>query len=179
MTATIEGLFIGTPRELEGEKGRWKSSFGRRPAPGRVAVGEAPSFGENLLVAGLEERSVCIGDVWEVGGARLQVSQPRWPCAKIEMYNRLPGLLVRVRATGRYGWLLRVLRSGELGAGDAVSLVERPHPAWPVSRVFANLEGLVAGDPAAVPDARALGGLTALAASWRAGLEKHLVQQAH
>ncbi len=41
------------------------------------------SWGENLTVAGCNELTVCIGDVWQIGGARLQVSQPRQPCWKL------------------------------------------------------------------------------------------------
>ena len=42
-------------------------------------------FGENLTAAGITEDAVCIGDVWAWGEARLQVSQPRGPCYKLEM----------------------------------------------------------------------------------------------
>ena len=41
------------------------------------------AFGENFTVAGLGEADVCIGDVWAVGDAVFQVSQPRQPCWKL------------------------------------------------------------------------------------------------
>ena len=41
------------------------------------------AFGENLTVEGLTEDDVCIGDTIEAGSIRLQVSQPRMPCANI------------------------------------------------------------------------------------------------
>ncbi|TMD55358.1 MAG: MOSC domain-containing protein [Chloroflexi bacterium] len=40
-------------------------------------------FGENFTISGQDERSVCLGDVYEVGEAVVQISQPRGPCYKI------------------------------------------------------------------------------------------------
>lgn len=219
-TMTLEGLYIGTPRELAGVRGPWTSSFGRRPVPGRIAVAPggivgdgvsdevhhggpdrvllayaaahypawradvadhafvAPAFGENLLVAGADEDSVCIGDVWQVGGARLQVSMPRWPCGKIALYNGVPDLLGRVMTTGRFGWLLRVLEEGQLGAGDAIELLERPHPDWPVARAFRVFRDLKSPSPERAADARALADLAGLAAAWRGHIAERLASLA-
>jgi MOSC domain-containing protein YiiM len=94
----------------------------------------AGGFGENLTVAGQDERSVCVGDVYELGGALVQVSQPRGPCYKIAWRWRLAELLERVESTGRHGWYLRVLRGGRVEAGQELVLVERPHPEWTVRR---------------------------------------------
>ena len=93
-------------------------------------------FGENLSVSGASEATVCIGDVWEVGSALLQVSSPRKPCRKISAFWKRPELLGLVARSGRSGWYLRVLREGQLRAGDEVSLVSRPHPGWPVLRAY-------------------------------------------
>ena len=50
------------------------------------------AFGENLTIAHQDERSVCIGDSYAIGGARLQVSQPRLPCWKLARRWDLPDL---------------------------------------------------------------------------------------
>ena len=134
----------------------------------------APSFGENFLVAGYDEATVCIGDVWQVGEARLQVTQPRSPCGKIGLYNGIPDMLGEVVATARMGWLLRVLTPGQVARGDAVQLVERPNPDWTVLRVFRTDRALREGAADAAAEARAIVGLTGLAASWRAGTEQRL-----
>jgi MOSC domain-containing protein YiiM len=41
-------------------------------------------LGENLSTRGLTEDAVCIGDVFTLGGVRLQIAQPRTPCWKID-----------------------------------------------------------------------------------------------
>jgi MOSC domain-containing protein YiiM len=91
------------------------------------------AFGENLTIDGLDETSVCIGDVYAVGGAKVQVSQPRKPCWKLARRWKLKDLPVRVQQTGRGGWYLRVLDEGFIEPGQAFALRERPCPRWTVS----------------------------------------------
>jgi MOSC domain-containing protein YiiM len=90
------------------------------------------AFGENFTIAGQDEGTVCIGDVYEVGEALVQVSKPRGPCFKISWRWRRGDLLQRVEASGRHGWYLRVLSEGLVEAGQPVRLRERPHPEWTV-----------------------------------------------
>ena len=40
-------------------------------------------FGENLTVEGLSEENINIGDVFKIGNAVVQVTQPRQPCFKL------------------------------------------------------------------------------------------------
>ena len=91
-------------------------------------------FGENFTISGQDERTVAIGDVYRVGTALVQVSQPRGPCYKISYFWRRPDLLGRCEASGRHGWYLRVLEEGVVEAGLPVELVERPNPYWTVRR---------------------------------------------
>ena len=45
------------------------------------------AFSENLTVSGAIETEVCVGDVFRIGEAKVQVSQPRMPCAKLAGKN--------------------------------------------------------------------------------------------
>lgn len=105
-----------------------------RAESGRADIGFG-GFGENMTIEGLDETTVCLGDVFEVGGARLQVSQPRTPCWKLERLWDWPGLVERVIETGRHGWFFRVLREGEVAAGQSMHLLERPLAQWPIARI--------------------------------------------
>jgi MOSC domain-containing protein YiiM len=92
------------------------------------------AFGENLTVTGLDEQSVCIGDLWQAGTVQFQVSQPRQPCWKMSRRWRIPDLARQVIANGRSGWYLRVLAEGDLAAGISLELLSQPNPAWTVAR---------------------------------------------
>jgi MOSC domain-containing protein YiiM len=92
------------------------------------------AFGENLTIAGLSEESVCIGDIFRIGKAVFEVSQPRQPCWKLARRWRrheLTGLVVR---NGRSGWYLRVQEQGWIEAKMPVELIGRPNPAWSIAR---------------------------------------------
>jgi len=99
---------------------------------------QAPSiggaFGENLTVESQVEGDVCVGDVWQFGGCRFQISQPRQPCWKLSRRWNLDTLSVRVQNTGRTGWYFRVVETGSLAAGVAIELVERPFPMWTITK---------------------------------------------
>lgn len=98
----------------------WNQYFGWDLAPG--------AFGENLTLDGLSEIDVCVGDIWQVGETRLQVSQPRVPCWKQSDKLGQVGFEKLTTQTGRSGFYLRVLSEGMLNAGDPIELMERPYP---------------------------------------------------
>src|SRR5271165_436755 len=80
----------------------------------------AGNFGENLTVEGLADTEVCIGDRFRIGGAVVEVSQPRDTCYRVGIrlqHPEIPALLVAHRRPGFY---FRVIQEGELGAGDRV-----------------------------------------------------------
>jgi MOSC domain-containing protein YiiM len=137
---------------------RWRVEL-----PQHAALLRAGGFGENLTVSDLDEDTACIGDVFDVGSARLQVTQFRQPCFKLALYfgdKRLPQAMVR---SGRSGWYARVLREGSVGHGDTVTLVARPNPAWSVTRLAHSLL-----HREATPDELAeLSGMEGLAEDWR------------
>lgn len=91
-------------------------------------------FGENFTVAGQTEADVCIGDIYAIGSARVQVSQPRQPCWKLSRRWRIADLALQVKDNGRSGWYFRVLQEGTVEPGLAVTLCDRPYPEWTVAR---------------------------------------------
>lgn len=93
--------------------------------------------GENLAIEGMDESDICVGDVQAVGDALLQVCQPRQPCFKFALRfrsNRLPRAMAH---NGRAGWYYRVIRNGQVAAGDPLALHARPNPDFPFARLVA------------------------------------------
>jgi MOSC domain-containing protein YiiM len=137
-----------------------------------LAMPELPfgAFAENLTILGLDEDSVCLGDVYAIGDARLEVTQPRAPCSNITRRWRLPGLTERVAETGRTGWYLRVLSEALLEAGQPVVLASRPNAGWSIRRCTA-----VMAERTSVPrEAAALAALPALSDAWRLALTRRI-----
>jgi MOSC domain-containing protein YiiM len=76
----------------------------------------------------VRETEACLGDVWQLGEARVQVCQPRMPCSKLAGKRGNTALPDEIHATGFSGFYLRVLQPGLVRAGDAIEIIER-HPA--------------------------------------------------
>lgn len=82
-------------------------------------------FGENFTTEGLDESSVHIGDQFRIGGAVVEVTQPRMPCYKLGIRFGRPDMPKRFHASGRCGFYLTVLHEGEVGAGDVWEPIAR------------------------------------------------------
>jgi MOSC domain-containing protein YiiM len=83
------------------------------------------SFGENLTTSGLLESAVCIGDRFTIGTAEVVVTQPRLPCFKLNLKFDRDDMVKRFLASRRTGFYFRVLREGEVGAGDEIVRVHQ------------------------------------------------------
>ncbi|MBP0606364.1 MULTISPECIES: MOSC domain-containing protein [Burkholderia] len=109
----------------------WAGQIGARDVLARPGA-----FGENLSTRGITERDVCLGDVFTLGGAVLQVSQSRQPCSKLNARFDHPRMAALVQQSGRTGWYYRVLQEGWVAAGDVLALHARHYPQWPLSAVL-------------------------------------------
>ena len=107
---------------------RWQSELGRELPFG--------GFAENLTVSGLAETSVRIGDIYQIGPVKLQVTKSRIPCWKIARRWGIPDLTKRATQTGRTGWYCRVLQSGEIEAGMPVELLEQSATGETIAQSF-------------------------------------------
>ena len=95
----------------------WKRELGRDD----FSYGQ---FGENFTVEGMPDDKVNVGDVFRVGTALVEVTQPRVPCFKLAMKMERPDFLKFFMPSERVGFYLRVLEEGEVGAGDVLERVK-------------------------------------------------------
>lgn len=115
--------------------------------------------GENLEVRGLTIDKTCLGDVFAVtsseGGHRapllLEVTSPRKPCIRWDQRYDTVGLGPRsirsfVMKNTLGGVFFRVVREGDIGAGDVMVLQHRPYPEWPISRLGDLVYGHITGN---------------------------------
>lgn len=106
----------------------WEREIGRS-----LAYGE---FGENLTTQGIEVNNALIGEHWQVGTALLEVSEPRVPCWRLGVRMNDKMFPRRFTEALRPGPYLRIVIGGDIGAGDEIRVVDRPHHDITIRDVF-------------------------------------------
>lgn len=108
----------------------WAAELGRVLGPG--------SFGQNLDTEGVDVTGAVIGERWQVGtdGVVLEVSSPRIPCKTFHGFMDEPHWIKRFTEHGASGAYLRVVAEGTIGAGDTVTVVDRPEHGVTIGDVF-------------------------------------------
>lgn len=87
------------------------------------------TFGENLTTAGVDLTAAIVGDVWQVGTAVLQVSQPRMPCFKLGIRMGDDTFTRTFALAGRPGAYLRIIEPGLIEAGDQIRTLPASQPS--------------------------------------------------
>ena len=139
----------------------WKRELGRDD----LTYGK---FGENLTVEGVWEDKVHIGDVFRIGEALVEVSQPRVPCFKLGIKMGNPQIVKPFLESKRVGFYVRVLEEGEVGAGDTIKRTKVGEGQMTVKEIV-HLRHLDNTNTAAAEKAA---NLPALTPSWRGSFEE-------
>ncbi|EGA90675.1 mosc domain protein [Planococcus donghaensis MPA1U2] len=130
------------------------------------------AFGENLTVTNMLERDVCIGDIFQIGDAIVQITQGRVPCNTIDRRLEMKPLLKAMVKTGYTGYLCRVLEEGTVRADSIIRKVSKSPTQ--VSVLYANEINF--HKPRDVDGIMKVLGAEELAAEWRQFLTKRLTK---
>lgn len=107
----------------------WETELGRA-LPGGV-------FGENLTTSDVDVTGALIGERWRVGEqVVLEVAVPRIPCRTFAHWMAEEGWVKRFTTRALPGAYLRVIVTGEICAGDAISVLSRPDHDVTVGMTF-------------------------------------------
>jgi MOSC domain-containing protein YiiM len=82
-------------------------------------------FGENLTTEELFEDQVNIGDVFRIGSSEVVATQPRMPCYKLGVKFGSMDIIRQFMESKLTGIYFRVLKEGDVGAGDEIELISR------------------------------------------------------
>jgi ferredoxin-NADP reductase/MOSC domain-containing protein YiiM len=96
-------------------------------------------FGENFTIDGLSDDTVCIGDIYQIGSALFEITQPRVTCYRVGIRMNEPRMPALLTSSGRPGFYFRVLREGEVGAGDEIVKVGEANERMTVAEINALL----------------------------------------
>jgi MOSC domain-containing protein YiiM len=134
----------------------WENIFGKTLTPS--------AFGENLTPIGMKEDQVCIGDVFQIGEAILEVSQGRYPCSTINKRNTNNLLLKKIIETGYTGYFFRVLEEGKITADAQVKKLA----SHPEQITVSSIHHLYFHNPSPSVDMiEKIAGIEELALQWR------------
>ncbi|MFE0460670.1 MOSC domain-containing protein [Kitasatospora sp. NPDC058965] len=123
-----QAVYAYAREDLDG----WQQELGRELPDG--------VFGENLTTLGLDVNGALIGERWRIGEqVVLQVTGPRVPCGTFQGWLDRAGWIKRFTGAALPGAYLRVVRGGEIAAGDRLELVHRPDHEVTVAFCFRAL----------------------------------------
>lgn len=128
------------------------------------------AFGENITLTGLCEADVAIGDIFQLGEAIVQVSQPRQPCFKLAARYDRKNLPIRIEETGFTGYYFRVLKEGWVSHTSTIKVVKR-HPKR-MTVQYANT--IMHHDKNNVEAIKEILAVDELSTSWRTAFMKRL-----
>ena len=149
--AGLHGDAVGDPR-VHGAP--WKAVYGYPSEHYAFWTRELPGmtlpwgmFGENLTTEGLLEADVHLGDRYLFGTAVLEATNPRFPCFKLGIRFGREDIEARFLESGRSGFYFRVVREGEVGAGDPIGRASAPTAGPTIADVVrARIEEAAGGE---------------------------------
>ncbi len=97
---------------------------------------EMGMFGENLTIENLCEQNIFIGDIFQIGEAIVQISQPREPCFKLGVKFGSQKIVKQFLEAESPGIYLRVLKEGFVKKGNQLILKESPEKLVSVLDVY-------------------------------------------
>ena len=138
----------------------WKQKYS-----GLDILNKPGAFGENLSCTGMTEDRLHLGDVFQLGDSLIECSHARQPCWKLNHHFGRSDVMKTVVKTTKSGSYFRVLEPGKVRAGDRLIQQDRPHPEWPLTRLFKLIIGGEHKGQGA--ELQRLANMPALAETWR------------
>lgn len=96
----------------------WSAQLDRSLGPG--------TFGENVTTEDMNVGGAVVGERWRIGDVLLEVSEPRMPCYKLGIRMddaRFPAQFSKAERPGAY---LRIIKEGDIAAGDTIHVEHTP-----------------------------------------------------
>ena len=124
---SLVSVNCGLPRQVPWHGGNVTTAIYKEPVKGRVAVRTLNLDGDRQA-----DLSVHIGDRFTVGSAQVVVTQPRLPCYKLGLRFETDVMVKRFLASGRTGFYLKVIREGDVGAGEKMVMTYREPSSVPL-----------------------------------------------
>lgn len=93
-------------------------------------------FGENITVSDFNEKEISIGDVFRIGEAIVQVSEPRQPCSTLNMRFNSSKMVKQFVEHGYCGAYLRVIEAGRVKCNDSIEKIKASDKRLTLYEIF-------------------------------------------
>lgn len=93
-------------------------------------------FGENLSISGLNETKIMVGNIYKVGNAIVQITQPREPCYKFGVKFHSQNIIKQFINYGFPGTYVRILQEGYVKNGDTFKLIDTLNNSLSIAALF-------------------------------------------
>lgn len=98
-------------------------------------IDEVAHFGENIILSNISESDVCVGDIYRLGEAKIQITQPRQPCWKLSANTTIKDMTKFIFQSGLTGWYAKVLYEGTICVSDELILEKRNYPNLSIKKL--------------------------------------------
>jgi MOSC domain-containing protein YiiM len=93
-------------------------------------------FGENLTISNLEETIIKVGNIYQLGGAILQVTKSRQPCMKLGLVFGTQKIVKQFWNSTKCGVYFKVLQTGKVTVNDALILIKESKNSPTIAEVY-------------------------------------------
>jgi MOSC domain-containing protein YiiM len=97
-------------------------------------------FGENLTISDLDETTICVGDVYQLGNSLVEVTKPREPCFKLIFRFQNETIVKQFWDTTFSGVYFKVLQTGTVQTGDVLEMIEKSVNQPTIAEVYETLK---------------------------------------
>lgn len=98
-------------------------------------IDDLAHFGENIILSNISESDVCVGDIYILGEAKIQITQPRQPCWKLSANTNTKDMTKFIFQSGFTGWYAKVLSEGMVCVDDELILEKRNYPNLSIKKL--------------------------------------------
>ncbi|MDH3323270.1 MAG: MOSC domain-containing protein [Flavobacteriaceae bacterium] len=95
-------------------------------------------FGENLTLSNLNEEALLIGSIYQLGGAKIQVSKSRQPCVKLGIRFQDAKVIKQFWDTTKCGVYFKVIETGFVAKGDTLTLLKEAKNAVSIAELYSS-----------------------------------------
>ncbi|UKM64596.1 MOSC domain-containing protein [Flavobacteriaceae bacterium GSB9] len=93
-------------------------------------------FGENLTVKNLDETKIYVGDIYKIGNAIVQITEPREPCFKLGIRFGSQSIIKQFIEHSFPGTYIRIIEEGTVEKGDVFQLIEKNTNSLTTAELF-------------------------------------------